>query len=78
MFFHFDTVIVMSSPAALMFVIPMPEDELSFHLLDGVLLLLNVLLFPEKNKCVVRPRDPPESKSELLASSRSSNFVEPF
>ena len=46
-FFHFDTVIVMSSPAALMFVILMPEDELSFHLLDGVLLLLNVLLFPE-------------------------------
>gem|GEM_PF-4281043 len=38
---------VMSSPAALMFVILIPEEELSFHLLEGLLLLLKVLLFPE-------------------------------
>ena len=37
--FHFDTVMVMASPAGLMFVILMPEEELSFHLLEGVLFL---------------------------------------
>ena len=65
---------VILSPAALMLVALIPEEELLSSLLFGVLLLLNVALFPLKNKCVVLPLDKAFSKSPSLASSRSTNF----